>query len=194
MRRLILCLLLAGLAACESTPVRMGEDEGWLQHRQRVLAQDDWRMQGRVAIRHADEGGQGLLHWEQRGETYTLHFYDALNRLQLQIEGDDQGVEMKARSGETRKAADAELLMQEYLGWSVPVASLRYWVRGLPEPQQSVDEFKISNDRLSRISQGNWDIRYQRYEQVDGIWLPDLLKIEAPSFSIKLLVEQWSLS
>jgi outer membrane lipoprotein LolB len=193
-RYLILLVLMVGIAACESVPVKRIDGYEWLLHQQRVSAQNHWLMQGRVAIRYGDEGGQGLLHWRQDDESYDLRFYDALNRLQLHIEGDAQGVLLHSRNQETRQAADAETLMQQYLGWSVPVNALRYWVRGLPEPELPVDESQLTNNRLLQLSQGDWRIQYQRYEEIDGIWLPDLLKIEAPTLRIKLVVEKWSLS
>ena len=194
MRFLVLLLLLAGLAACESVPVKHMDGEEWQLHQQRVDAHDDWLMQGRVAIRYGDDGGQGLLHWRQQGTSYDLRFYDALNRLQLHIEGGSQGVLLHARDQETREAANAENLMQEYLGWSVPVNALRYWVRGLPAPDLPVATSRLSGNHLEQLSQGDWYILYQRYEKVDGVWMPDLMKIEAPEMSIKLVVEKWSLS
>lgn len=194
MRRLILLFLVAGLAACESTPVRTVDGEDWLRHQQQVAAQERWLMQGRVAIRYAEDGGQGLLHWRQQDESYDLRFYDALNRLQLHIEGNGSGVKLHARNGDVREASSAESLMQDYLGWSVPVDALRYWVRGLPEPSMEILESQMSNSRLIQLGQGDWQIQYQRYEEVEGVWLPDLLKINAPDLRIKLVVEKWSLS
>lgn len=194
MRRLILLFLIAGLAACESTPLRTVDGEDWLRHQQQVAAQERWLMQGRVAIRYAEEGGQGLLHWRQQDESYDLRFYDALNRLQLHIEGNGNGVKLHARNGDVREASNAESLMQDYLGWAVPVDALRYWVRGLPEPSMEIRESQMSNSRLTQLAQGDWQIQYQRYEEVEGIWLPDLLKINAPDLIIKLVVEKWSLS
>jgi outer membrane lipoprotein LolB len=193
-RRLILLFLVAGLAACESTPVRTVDGEDWLRHQQQVAAQERWLMQGRVAIRYAEDGGQGLLHWRQQDESYDLRFYDALNRLQLHIEGNGSGVKLHARNGDVREASSAESLMQDYLGWSVPVDALRYWVRGLPEPSMEILESQMSNSRLIQLGQGDWQIQYQRYEEVEGVWLPDLLKINAPDLRIKLVVEKWSLS
>jgi outer membrane lipoprotein LolB len=193
-RYLFLLLVLAGLAACESVPVKPLDNQEWQLHQKRVDAHSDWLMQGRVAIRYGDDGGQGLLHWRQQGESYDLRFYDALNRLQLHIEGGSQGVLLHARDQETHEAADAETLMQEYLGWSVPVNALHYWVRGLPVAGQPVGTSRFSDNRLEELIQGDWHILYQRYEQVDGVWMPDLMRIEAPDLTIKLVVEKWSLS
>jgi outer membrane lipoprotein LolB len=186
--------MLAGLAACESVPVKPLGNQEWQLHQKRVDAHKDWLMQGRVAIRYGDDGGQGLLHWRQQGKSYDLRFYDALNRLQLHIEGGSQGVLLHARDQETHEAADAETLMQEYLGWSVPVNALQYWVRGLPVAGQTVGTSRFSDNRLEELSQGDWHILYQRYEKVDGVWMPDLMRIEAPDLTIKLVVEKWSLS
>jgi len=193
-RRLFLLFLVAGLMACESTPRRTVGGADWLRHQQLVVAKANWLMQGRVAISYVDEGGQGLLHWRQQGESYDLRFYDALNRMQLHIKGDAAGVKLHARNGEFREASNAEALMQDYLGWSVPVDALRYWVRGLPQPELVIRESQMIDNRLRLLSQGDWQILYQRYEQVEGVWLPDLLKINAPDLNIKLVVEKWSLS
>jgi outer membrane lipoprotein LolB len=101
---------------------------------------------------------------------------------------------MLTREAEVFESASAEGLMQNYLGWSVPVNALNQWVRGMPEPGMSIEETRLEQGRLSFLSQEDWLIEYQAYEQVDMVWLPRRLKITRPDLNIKLIVEQWNLS
>jgi len=166
---------------------------------ERLAALEAWRLEGRLAVRHGNEGGQGLLYWTQAADGhYTLRLLDALGRQQLLIRGDAQGVVLQTRDGRQLRADNAEALMQQVLGWSVPLRPLRWWVRGLPAPETAagpVQRVVAGEDGapLSELAQGGWYIRYLRHARVDGLPLPALLSLRHDALRLKLVIETWEL-
>jgi outer membrane lipoprotein LolB len=182
------------LAACEGVPVRDADTADWEQHRLAVTQLKSWTLKGRLAIHYDNEGGQGILYWQQDQGHYELRMLDPLGRQLVEITGDDAHARMQTREGDIFESENAESLMQAYLGWSVPVIALNQWVRGVPGDGLAVDESQLEHGRLSLLVQEDWRIEYQAYEQVDRFWLPRRLRITTPDLNIKLIVEQWNLS
>lgn len=194
MKRLWLALMTIVLAACEGVPVREMAGAEWEQHRLSISQLDSWVLRGRLAVHYDNEGGQGILYWQQDHDAYELRLMDPLGRQLMLISGDNAHARMLTREAEVFESASAEGLMQNYLGWSVPVNALNQWVRGMPEPGMNVEETRLEHGRLSFLSQEGWLIEYQAYEQVGMVWLPRRLKITTPDLNLKLIVEEWNLS
>ena len=67
MKRTIIVLVSVLLGACVTSRDRIGEsiDSTWLERRDVLRALDDWRMEGRIALRNGRDGYSGTLSWEQ---------------------------------------------------------------------------------------------------------------------------------
>ncbi len=91
-------------------------------------------------------------------------------------------------------ASSVELLMEEQLGWSVPVQGFRYWLIGSPAPGV-IDRYSLDEaGRLAELEQSGWQIRYLSYQAVDGLDLPRKLELENPRLRIRLVIDEWQLS
>lgn len=199
MRRLLYLLGGLLLSACAALPPPApGPSADGLQAR--LAALDAWRLEGRLAVRHGNDGGQGLLYWQQQADgRYTLRLLDALGRQQLLIRGGTAEVSLQTRDGRRLRADSAEALMQQVLGWSVPLRPLRWWVRGLPAPEALAGPVHSSvpgsdGAPLRELDQGGWHIRYLRHARVDGLPLPALLSLQHDdALRLKLVIETWEL-
>ncbi len=77
------------------------------------------------------------------------------------------------------EAQSPEALLEEQLGWKLPVSHLVWWVRGLPAPD-SKSRLGLDNDsRLATLEQDGWQVEYLSYTEQNGYWLPDLLAARA---------------
>ena len=91
-------------------------------------------------------------------------------------------------------APSVEALMQEQLGWYVPVAGLRYWLTGRPGPG-FIDHREVDlSGRLLRLEQDGWQVAFQRYMSIDEmIELPRKLELSNPRLRVRLVIDQWQL-
>jgi outer membrane lipoprotein LolB len=182
------------LTACAVTPPRgtPGAAEQAWRSRQAVLATlTDWSFTGRIGITLGDQGWHASLDWRQQAEGYDIQISGPLGQGVGMLHGGPDGVLLRTSDHKERRATDAESLLQTQFGWWVPVSGLRYWLRGLPDPQQSAQTSLDEYGRLALLKQAGWEIRFARYAQVADLALPDRLTLSNDKMKVKLIVDAW---
>ncbi len=178
-----MCGLVVALTACATTPPRLlvtapVDLAAFEQTRQQTLAAShNWTLTGRIAVHNEHENWSATLHWVQQADTYTLNLIGPLGQGAVQITGGRGSVLMRLADGQSYTANDAETLLRERAGWSVPVTGLRYWVRGLPDPRTTAQQGLDEAGRPLFFEQSGWRIEYARYARVNGIDLPHKLTL-----------------
>jgi len=188
-----LALLLGG---CSSTPPRpepVDSQQAWQQHQQRLSALHDWRLTGRLGIQTGHEGWHASLDWRQQDSNYTIRITAPLGQGSLLLQGGAQGVLLQTSDGEVLSAEDPGQLLYQQLGWQVPVASLRYWVLGLPAPGKAIETLDAYG-RLSHLQQEGWEIEFLDYEIQQGVELPGRVFVSNHQAKVRLVVSEWQLA
>ena len=192
MRRLLVIAMLA-LAGCATvTPTPAPVD--WSKRQQELLALESWRMTGRVAVSVNGEGASASIDWRQSGEHSDIAVTGPLGvgALRAVVEGPD--LQLEDGSGARLAGAEAERLLAERLGTEVPIASLRYWMLGVPAPDRPFEVRTGPGGRPDALSQGGWDIRLERYGPAPGGELPVRLNLSRDGARVKLAVNRWELA
>lgn len=192
----------AMLSACATRPVvspavvsLQQRTADWQLHRQALARLDHWSFSGRVAVRdRLEESWNAGLAWQQRADGFDIRLSGAFGRQAARLSG-RKGYAMIETSGHAAlSASSVELLMEEQLGWSVPVQGFRYWLIGSPAPGV-IDRYSLDEaGRLAELEQSGWQIRYLSYQAVDGLDLPRKLELENPRLRIRLVIDEWQLS
>ena len=188
-----LALLLAGCSIATPRPQPTDSQQAWQQHRQRLTALHDWRLTGRLGIQTGHEGWHVSLDWQQHNGDYTIHLTAPLGQGSLLLQGDAASVTLQTSEGETLSAEDAGLLLYQQFGWKVPVASLRYWVLGLPAPGEAIESLD-EYGRLSHLQQSGWEIEFLDYATQQGVELPGRVFVSNHLAKVRLVIGQWQLS
>ena len=89
------------------------------------------------------------------------------------------------------EAPSPEALLEEQLGWKLPVSHLTWWVRGLPAPDSKSRLTLDADSRLSNLEQDDWQIEYLSYAQQNGYWLPERIKLHGSNLDVTLVIKQW---
>ena len=190
---LLLALFLAGCSIAPPRPQPLDTRQAWQQHRQQLATLQQWRITGRLGIQTGHEGWHVSLDWQQQDGDYTIRITAPLGQGSLLLEGGTAGVTLQTSDGETLRAKDPGLLLYQQLGWKVPVASLRYWVLGLPAPGdavESLDEY----GRLSHLSQSGWEIEFLDYEVQQNVELPSRVFVTNHLAKVRLVIGEWQLT
>ncbi len=197
MKRLLSLLLGISLfSACTQSPkIDSGiKTQLWLEHQIVASAIQSWNLKGRVAVKNEKESGTVTLFWNQSPANYELRFVAPLGQGTYILNGSAEGVVMKAPKDITIKADTAEELLREGLGWDVYLNGLKYWVRGLPEPEIQYGELLLDEQgRLTNMEQSGFNISVSRYTEQDGVSLPEKLTIKSDNIQLKVIIQSWEI-
>lgn len=184
----------ATLAACVTTPpsVTQGENPLFAARQAQLSALDHWQVTGRIAFRIADEGGTGAMTWAQHGRDMIFSFRGPLGASAFSLDGSPPDLLLRTGKGEVQRLVDPETELRARFGWSAPFASLRYWMIGLPDPDNdavtAVDEAGL----LRTLDQAGWGVTYDRYEDVPPM-MPRKLTLLREDVRIRVIIDRWQL-
>ncbi len=185
------------LSACSTTPQsELSKSNAikstWSDHKTYVALQNNFHAQGKVAIRQDGKRNSATLQWQQQGDHYRIFITGPLGSGAVTITGSTQGVEMDI-SGEGRfYASSPEQLMEQRLGWSLPISNLNYWAKGIPSPNSGFSHALDNQERLSQLQQNQWVIDYQSYHHLaDTDWPRKMQLYYGDNIQVTLLIKQW---
>lgn len=195
--------LLAGLgalllAACatvpEPSPVATPAALDWPQRRAQLQQRAGFTLKGRLAVAAGDEGFSAGLRWQQRDRDGLIELDGpfGVGGLRLQVRG--EALELTTSRGERLDGDAARGELERRLGFALPLASLRYWVRGVPDPAAAADE-RVDPEapRLVGLAQGGWTVDYAAYvEDPTAGALPRRLSAVREGTRLRLVIEAWT--
>lgn len=166
-------LLVAGCATVprtvELSPAQQAQAEAAQNARDAALrGQPRWSLEGRIAVSANGKGGSGRIDWLQDGPAYEIALSAPVTRQSWRLSGDAANgqARLEGIEGGPRSGPDAQALLRETTGWTIPVRLLPQWVRGLVAddagPAQAVEYG--ADGRLLRIAQGGWVIDYPEWQ------------------------------
>jgi len=170
------------------------EAQSWDARRAELQARESFSLAGRVAVAAGQEGFNARLRWEQSGTASDVALDGPLGAGGVRITSDGEQLRVATSRGEQLDADAARAEIARRIGFAPPLASLRYWVLGVPDPATPAKEVLDDQARLASLEQDGWRIDYGGYAAVDGRWLPQRLTLNRDDLRVKLLVDRWQRS
>lgn len=169
-----------------------------LEHQRQVQAISDWQLTGKLGIRTADDSGSASLKWAQQIANYQINLSGPLGQKSMIITGTPDKVRLEQTGEPAQEADTAEALIKKSAGWTLPVAQLAYWVRGVPAPKLRITQLQQNETGLiAQLIQGGWSINYSNYrdQTFNGVNLPLPGKITAEYKDVRLVlvIRDWQL-
>lgn len=164
----------------------------WEQHQKKIEALNNWSAKGRFAVTQGQKGGNASFLWQQSDPLYQVKLHGPFGAGALMITGSPRHVYARDAKGKKYQADSPEQLMQQIVGWHVPLSGLRYWIRGIPIPNVPITSMQLNSDGcLQQLAQDGWSIQYIEYT-FDKIALPKMIQLHNPKLKIKLVITAWS--
>ncbi len=188
------CLaLLSGCAGLTSheTLSGQGDPAQWQAHKAQASQLNGWQISGKVGIRSPRESGSATLFWLQRQDYFDIRLAGPMGRGAARLTGRPGAVSLDTANQGQLQAESAEALLQQQLGWSLPVAHLFWWIRGLPAEDSKSRLTLDSESRLAKLEQDDWQVEYLSYVQQNGYWLPERMKLHGANLDITLVIKDW---
>jgi outer membrane lipoprotein LolB len=157
-----------------------------------------WAFSGKFAFRAPNDNGTATIEWRHADVSYHIQLSGPLGQKRTRIIGTPTTVRLEQAGVAPQEAATPEQLLEEQLGWTLPLTQLTYWVRGLPEPNKRVTASQLNEQGLlAHLQQGGWDIHYPRYSHLmagnQRVWLPTKIEAAYGEIRLTLIIRQWQL-
>lgn len=167
----------------------------WERHRTDLKQLSNWRVNGRILIRTEDESWNAIIDWRQQKNDYQVRINAPMGMGSVEISGSGKGVALRTGKGERYTASDPDQLIEEVLAKKIPVKGLRHWLLGLDDPAQPITYMKLDRmGRLNRLEQAGWDIRYNRYSDLDGRALPGKIFMQNQEATVRTVITGWEIT
>jgi outer membrane lipoprotein LolB len=195
---LLLAVLVAGCTRPERPPEAPSADGA------RLLALDHWEARGRIAVRREGDrpdGGQASMDWAQAGPQTTVALRGPFGAGGYEIATGPAGLVVRSAAGEAviddPSPDAAERWFASQLGWSFPVASARYWLRGLADPAVAAEVVRDTDGRVASLRQQGWEVDFAEYLAASGLWLPRRMTLTGTPAGVphrvRIVIDRWLL-
>ncbi|MFM0209466.1 lipoprotein insertase outer membrane protein LolB [Paraburkholderia sediminicola] len=163
-----------------------------------VTAQTTRAYQGRFAIQYDDQNGQqrnayGNFSWQETGDTVTLQLRNPLGQTLAIVTSSPASATLELPNRQPLTADNVSTLMQNALGFALPVEGLRYWLQPSPAPtsRARTEQDAEQPSRLKQITQDGWTIDYLAYADAPATGVKRVnLTRSVPPINIKLVLDQ----
>ena len=160
MKHFIVSLLLSlSLTGCSLLPWSSDDDSEVLT----FLPADQlnqWDLTAKFSVSTAAGTDSGSIRWILNPDEERLDVLSPTGSVIAQLTMTETEARLKTDDRETI-AKDAETLFREVMDLSLPVAALRYWVRGLDAPDLPLESVeKDGEGRITGLTQGGWQLAY----------------------------------
>jgi outer membrane lipoprotein LolB len=150
----------------------------------------EFELSGRIAVRYRDDAGSGNIAWRHGARSdemlLTTPFGQGIARL---VRAGDEYT-LTTQDGREYRAADAESLTEQVLGFRLPLRGLADWVRGRvaspPAPAPTRARTSASG-QLAELEQAGWTVEYQEYAGAN----PFRLRLTYPGLELRVAVSEW---
>lgn len=188
-------LLLLVLAAC--VPVAPRDNRASLlaaqnAREQAMAPRHSWTIEARLGVSDGKDGGSGSLTWVERPGHYDFTLRGPVTARSFHLYGDADGVVLEGLEHGPLHGSDAGQLLARVFGWQVPLADLRFWVRGMRAPD-STASVEFGDDGLPQfIRQQGWTVEYREWFTTDQP-LPKKVFAEKGPYRVRVSIRSWKL-
>jgi len=140
-----------------------------------------WSFAGKIAIKVNTKSQKANITWETDGNDYDILLYGPFGQGKIHIQKLGEQVSLTS-AGKTKYADNSETLLYQTTGLSLPISSLRYWIRGIKDPNYPANKELDLDGDLAQLKQEDWTVNYSGYDifennRGDRLLLPNKLKL-----------------
>jgi outer membrane lipoprotein LolB len=175
--KILICCTLIFLTACSTM----------LQRNPSTYSMDGFNVQGLVGVTTSQGQNSANFNWYQHGGGYHIALYGPMALGSTYLDSDGTNVTLTLSDQENYTATSPELLMQNVLGWSMPVTGLHYWLFAKPVPNEPYENSLDSHHRVIQLNQEGWDIHYLWQDQQS---FPHKITLVRPGIKVVIVINK----
>ena len=163
----------------------------WQQHVQNIKTIKDWNASAQVAIKVNKKTQKAKMTWQQSFQNYQIAFFGPFGQSGPKLTGNEKSATLTIPKEPPIKGRNTSDILQQRLGWQLPVNNAKYWIRGIPAPT-SESKVSLQDERLATLVQDGWTINYSKYKQFGRFSLPTKILISRPDLNLLMVVYRWN--
>lgn len=150
-------------------------------------------MRGKIGIKLGGKAKSANIEWRNHRKGYAIQIHGAFGLGSAELKKSGRKVTLKTKSTNV-SAYSHEQLLEQHLGWSMPVSDLKHWIKGLPAPTSTPEEMTLNEQGLlTELTQSGWEIRFDRYQKQQGYTLPGKIIATHERLKITLIAKSWQI-
>ena len=193
--RWLLLFGLLGLAACSSQP-RLAADVELLrtqaEREGRLASLARWQVEGRLAVSGGDGGGgSGRMTWSHDPAGYRIELRAPVSGQTWRLSVDSDSALLEGLEGGPRSGPEAAALLQQELGWILPLAELPFWIRGARGPGTALIDFDADGLPATIVQQG-WTVTFREWQGTGERVMPKKVYAQRGDQRVRLAISRWT--
>ena len=150
-----------------------------------------WTIKGKMAINNGQESGSGRIVWQQKKKSHETkaQFKAPLGQGSWEIHESANNATLISSKTGTKKAENAQILIQQELGWDFPWNKLKFWLRAYVQ-QAELPKHKT---KVAFLDENGWHITFAKWIDTPMGLLPKKIKASKPPYTVKLIIYQWNI-
>ena len=125
-------------------------------------------------------------------QVFRLRIIAPLGRGTYEILRQRDSVTLIDAENRTYSAGSAEQLLQDAVGWRLPISNIEFWVRGLLAPNEAPTQLSLDESGLvTDFAVQAWRVSVLDYQVVDQIAMPRKLFMNYGDTKVRLLITAW---
>jgi outer membrane lipoprotein LolB len=165
----------------------------WLRQQQALDRFEQWNIHARAALKLEGEAYNIGIRWIREQGSFKLLLEAPFGQGVFRIDSiEGEPYRLRLPDGQEYANQTAEALLEDAIGWSLPVSGLEFWIRGMPRPGSSYTHHLDAAGRLRSLQQDQWTIDYLDYfAPGEGPILPRKIRLAGKALTLKLIIEHW---
>lgn len=137
-----------------------------------VTNSSDFARTGRFAVNYQANlqdpyAAQGGYSWFDQGENLTIDLTNPMGSIVARIQINSNTAILQSADGNKQSADTPDELLAMVWGHNIPVAGLRYWMRGKLYPQANTSDEQLNQQgQLVSFKQLGWQIKLADYDSL----------------------------
>jgi outer membrane lipoprotein LolB len=189
----LLAVAAALLAGCVTQPVAPVAAPVDAARRAALQSLAGYGFRGQLAASTGEQGFSAALDWRQLAGEAQAQLRGPLGMGSAQLAFGAAGLRYTGNDGQSLAGDAAELALARLLGFAPPLASLRYWLLGVPDPGAPAQERGDASGRMATLMQSGWQVDYADYQPAGSVALPGRITLQRGRLRLKLRITQWVL-
>lgn len=149
-------------------------------------------LSARVAVRYDGQAFSAGLRWQHGSGRDEIWLVSPVGQALVHIVDEGDGALLTSADQRQHRAASVEALTRQALGWELPVARLKHWLRGEVAPGTPPESVaRDAAQRIVRLEQAGWRITVGYEPPQEDPGLPRRLELARGSHEIRLVIDTW---